>query len=34
MTDDTTIWPFAKMHGLGNDFIIFDARTRALDLTQ
>jgi diaminopimelate epimerase len=25
--------PFRKMHGLGNDFIVFDARTRPLDLT-
>jgi diaminopimelate epimerase len=26
-------WPFLKMHGLGNDFVVLDARTRALDLT-
>ncbi|CAA7613136.1 Diaminopimelate epimerase [Candidatus Terasakiella magnetica] len=26
-------WPFLKMHGLGNDFVVFDARTRALALT-
>jgi len=25
--------PFRKMHGLGNDFIVFDARTRPLALT-
>jgi diaminopimelate epimerase len=25
--------PFRKMHGLGNDFIVFDARSRALGLT-
>ena len=25
--------PFTKMHGLGNDFVVFDARTDALDLT-
>src|SRR5258706_12620442 len=25
--------PFLKMHGLGNDFVILDGRTRALDLT-
>jgi diaminopimelate epimerase len=25
--------PFRKMHGLGNDFIVFDARERALGLT-
>ena len=25
--------PFLKMHGLGNDFVVFDARRRALDLT-
>ncbi|GHF19750.1 diaminopimelate epimerase [Kordiimonas sediminis] len=33
MTQDTHIVPFLKMHGLGNDFIIFDARRHALDLT-
>lgn len=26
-------WPFLKMHGLGNDFVVLDARARALDLT-
>lgn len=26
--------PFRKMHGLGNDFIIFDGRTDRLDLTE
>lgn len=26
-------WPFLKMHGLGNDFVVLDARTRAIDLT-
>jgi diaminopimelate epimerase len=25
--------PFRKMHGLGNDFIVFDARKRALELS-
>jgi diaminopimelate epimerase len=25
--------PFLKMHGLGNDFVILDGRTRALDLS-
>ena len=25
--------PFLKMHGLGNDFVVLDARGRALDLT-
>src|SRR3546814_16062923 len=25
--------PFVKMHGLGNDFVVLDARTAALDLT-
>src|ERR671912_626490 len=25
--------PFLKMHGLGNDFVVLDARTVALDLT-
>src|SRR5499427_7794722 len=24
--------PFLKMHGLGNDFVILDGRSRALDL--
>lgn len=28
-----TLWPFRKMHGLGNDFVVFDARQRRLDLT-
>lgn len=27
MRDD--IWPFLKMHGLGNDFVVVDARARA-----
>ncbi|HJQ56564.1 MAG TPA: diaminopimelate epimerase [Vineibacter sp.] len=26
--------PFRKMHGLGNDFVVLDARARPLDLTQ
>ena len=25
--------PFRKMHGLGNDFVVLDARTRAIALT-
>ena len=25
--------PFLKMHGLGNDFVVLDARAHALDLT-
>ncbi|OAN50281.1 diaminopimelate epimerase [Paramagnetospirillum marisnigri] len=29
----STDWPFVKMHGLGNDFVVLDARSRALDLT-
>lgn len=28
----STLWPFRKMHGLGNDFVIFDARDRPLKL--
>jgi diaminopimelate epimerase len=28
-----TDWPFIKMHGLGNDFVVLDARECALDLT-
>lgn len=30
---DTTGRPFIKMHGLGNDFVILDARSHALALT-
>lgn len=26
--------PFRKMHGLGNDFVVLDARAQALDLTE
>ncbi len=26
--------PFRKMHGLGNDFVVLDARSRALDLSE
>lgn len=33
MTSDTTIRPFRKMHGLGNDFVIFDGRTDPFKLT-
>ena len=29
----STAWPFVKMHGLGNDFVVLDARDGALDLT-
>ncbi len=25
--------PFMKMHGLGNDFVVFDARSRAVDVS-
>ncbi len=32
MQADTTV-PFMKMHGLGNDFVVVDARTRAFTLT-
>ena len=28
-----TALPFQKMHGLGNDFVVLDARTRAIPLT-
>ncbi|MGE3506775.1 MAG: diaminopimelate epimerase, partial [Alphaproteobacteria bacterium] len=28
-----TALPFIKMHGLGNDFVVLDARQRALALT-
>ncbi len=27
------LWPFMKMHGLGNDFVVVDTRARALDLS-
>ena len=33
MKKQSNIRPFYKMHGLGNDFIIFDAREDALNLT-
>jgi diaminopimelate epimerase len=33
MSEPATIWPFLKMHGLGNDFIIVDARTQDFDVT-
>ncbi len=26
-------WPFMKMHGLGNDFVVVDTRAQALDVT-
>lgn len=29
----STAWPFLKMHGLGNDFVVLDARRHAVDLT-
>jgi len=29
---DLTSLPFMKMHGLGNDFVVVDARARAIDL--
>ena len=31
--DHTTGWPFMKMHGLGNDFVVVDGRARAFDIT-
>ena len=33
MMNDSTAIPFVKMHGLGNDFVVFDARLHALSLT-
>jgi diaminopimelate epimerase len=33
MISTSTLWPFRKMHGLGNDFIIFDARDRSIALS-
>ena len=32
-TDFDTTLPFMKMHGLGNDFVVLDARARALPVT-
>ncbi|MFY0615924.1 diaminopimelate epimerase [Shimia sp.] len=32
-TQVTTLLPFMKMHGLGNDFVVVDARARSFDLT-
>jgi diaminopimelate epimerase len=33
MPNRSTLWPLRKMHGLGNDFVIFDARERPLSLS-
>lgn len=30
---ENTAWPFIKMHGLGNDFVVLDARARVIDLS-
>ncbi|WP_299727902.1 diaminopimelate epimerase [uncultured Tateyamaria sp.] len=30
----TSGWPFMKMHGLGNDFVVVDARTRPVTLSE
>ncbi|MGR3803095.1 diaminopimelate epimerase [Marinibacterium profundimaris] len=30
---DTGGWTFMKMHGLGNDFVVVDARARPIDMT-
>ncbi|WOI30708.1 MULTISPECIES: diaminopimelate epimerase [Sulfitobacter] len=32
-SDQTPGLPFMKMHGLGNDFVVFDARAEAIDVT-
>lgn len=32
-SDDHTGLPFLKMHGLGNDFVVLDARSRDIDVT-
>lgn len=32
-TRDTGHWPFMKMHGLGNDFVVLDARARDICVT-
>jgi len=33
-TDAVRLLPFVKMHGLGNDFVVLDGRTRPLVLTE
>ena len=33
MNAQSTVRNFVKMHGLGNDFVVFDARTEPLALT-
>jgi diaminopimelate epimerase len=33
MSDTIETYPFLKMHGLGNDFVIFDARVNGLQLS-
>ncbi|WP_411976414.1 diaminopimelate epimerase [Sulfitobacter faviae] len=32
-SDQTPGLPFMKMHGLGNDFVVFDARAKGIDVT-
>lgn len=32
-TRDIPLWPFMKMHGLGNDFVVVDARARDFQVT-
>lgn len=34
MNTKTTTYPFLKMHGLGNDFVVFDARDNGLEMTE
>ena len=33
VADPSESWPFMKMHGLGNDFVVVDARLRPVDIT-
>lgn len=33
MSNDTHMTPFLKMHGLGNDFVVIDAREQAFEVT-
>ena len=28
------LFPFMKMHGLGNDFVVIDARAQSLEMTE
>ena len=34
MSSASPLLPFAKMHGLGNDFVVIDARERAVEMDE